>query len=81
MKLAYSELTDKVYIVAANGKKEEITQNFIQVMLLWFHETSPEMKPGQKWERSLRSPSTGETQWNFTIEKPASITDKHQEHE
>ena len=68
MKLAYSPLTDKVYIVKAKGENEDVTQNFLQVMLLWFHETSPKMKPGQKWERSFRKPGTDEVLWKITVE-------------
>jgi hypothetical protein len=69
MKLEYSQLSDQVFITSKSGKKEEVTQNFLQVMLLWFHETSPQMKIGQKWERSLRPKGSDKPDWVFTIEK------------
>lgn len=69
MKLEYSQLTDKVYLTSKNGKKEECTQNFLQVMLLWFHEMSPLMSQGQKFERSLRPKCSDKPDWVFTIEK------------
>lgn len=68
MKIEYSQLTDQVY-VTSKGKREEITQNFIQIMLLWFHETSPLMKPGDKWHRSLREKGTDKVEYRFTIER------------
>lgn len=34
-KLKYSELTDSVFIVNARGQQEDVTQQFIQMMLLW----------------------------------------------
>jgi hypothetical protein len=69
MKIAYSALTDKIYLTNSKGKQEDVTQNFLQVMLLWFHETSPLMKQGDKWERSLRKAGTDQVEWVFTIEK------------
>lgn len=65
--LAYSQLTDNVYIVDPNGVRTDVSQNFIQTMLLWFHETSDLQPVGKKWERSLRV--NGDVKWKFTIER------------
>lgn len=81
MKLEYSPLTDKVYITSANGSKKETTQNFLQIMLLWFHETSPEMKSGQKWERSLREKETSKVLWRFRIEKEPALSEESNQDE
>lgn len=48
-KLGYSPITDRVYWAGDNGRNIDVMQNFIQVMLLWFHEKSPELQPGQKF--------------------------------
>lgn len=69
MKIEYSQLTDKVYLTTKRGLQQDVTQNFIQVMLLWFHERSPLMQPGDKWNRSLREKGTNKIEYRFTIER------------
>lgn len=66
-KLAYSKLTDTVQWVDGRGKATDCSQNFIQIMLLWFHEASSLMKVGEKYHRELRF--QGKVKWRFTIER------------
>lgn len=62
--IAYSQLTDTVQVIKT---KKNITQNFIQVMLLWFHEGNVLMEVGEKFERELKV--NGKVYWKFTIER------------
>lgn len=51
--LNYSEITDTVYWVNGIGQKQDVTQNFIQMMLLYLNQaTLP--KVGNGSERELK---------------------------
>ena len=73
-KLAYSQLTDRLYIVNTRGKQDDVTQNFLQVFLLWMHETYPTLTPGKKFTRSLRKKGTDIVQWEITLENKNFVT-------
>lgn len=52
MKIAYSELSDNVYIVTGKGK-EPATNNFINVILLWLCEGTADIKVNDKIGREV----------------------------
>ncbi len=75
-KLAYSSLTDRVIWVDGKGQSRDVTQNFIQIMLLWLHEGEEMMKPGEKFGRDLIK-ENDEVDFTIIIERPKS--DKNDE--
>jgi len=52
-KLYYSELTDKVYWKNGEGKNLDVTDNFVQMMLIWLTNASLP-KVGKKRQRVLK---------------------------
>ena len=67
-KLAYSELTDSIYWIDGRGGKHEITQNFIQVMLLWIHEGTDIAKVGSGFSRKLTG-QMGKNNWDISVKR------------
>jgi hypothetical protein len=66
--LAYSPLTEKVYWIDGSGKKKEITQNFLQVMLLYLLESElPEV--GSEYQKQLIV--DGKPHWTIKIKREA----------
>lgn len=67
-KLYYSELTDKVYWKNAGGKNLDVTDSFIQMMLLWLtNATLP--KVGAKRQRVLKVNNV--THWEIEVKRLA----------
>lgn len=67
-KLAYSQLTDKVYWIDGKGGRHECTQNFVQLVLLWLHEGGGIINEGEKIGRDLIG-QKGIADWTITLER------------
>lgn len=66
--LGYSSLTDTVHTLDSKGTKQaDVTQDFFQMMLLWFHEGAEPMEKGDVFERTISSKGT--PHWKLTLEK------------
>lgn len=55
MKLQYSELTGIVYLVDKKGNKTDVTSDFINMMLLWAHDSHPMLQPNETTKKLINS--------------------------
>jgi hypothetical protein len=67
-KLAYSELSKKVYYINGGGNaKTDVTQSFFQMILLWMHDGRPLVDKGTVLTNELIT--NGVPHWKITLEK------------
>lgn len=67
-KLKYSELTDSVFIVGARGEQEDVTQQFLQMLLLWCNNGAMP-KEGDSNDKYLKV--NGKPHWMIRCERIA----------
>lgn len=64
--LNYSELTDTVFWVDGKGEKQDVTQNFIQMMLCWMNKAElPKVGEGNKRKLAV----SGKTHWELNCKR------------
>lgn len=64
--LAYSRLTNNIYWIDGKGQKTDVTQNFIQNMLLWINEGELP-KVGEAYKRALAV--NGKVMWEISCKR------------
>jgi hypothetical protein len=74
-KLAYSELTDTVYVIDGRNVHTDVTKNFIQVVLLWLTEGAGLPAAGERHQRTLRGSNGTDIEISYTVIDKSAKTD------